>query len=59
MAKKTKDKHATYNTAEFDRSQKGVTTRRQLGKQEAVNMYTMGTTFIRKIRDVWQIAKTM
>jgi len=38
---------------------KGVATRRQLGKQEAVNMYTMGTTFIRKIRDVWQIAKTM
>jgi len=38
---------------------KGAATRRRLGKQEAVNMHTMGTTFVGKIRDVWQIAETM
>ena len=47
-------------TTELDRSspvKKGVATRRRLGEQVAVNMYTMGTSFVGKLRDVWQIAE--
>jgi len=34
---------------------KGTATRRRFGEQVAVDMYTMGTSFVRKVRDVWQI----
>jgi len=53
--------HAKYTTAELDRShpvKKGAATRRQLGEQVAVNMHTMGTSFVGKVRDVRQIAET-
>jgi len=53
--------HANYNeTAELDRSRpikKNVATRRQLGEQVALNMNTMGTSFVGKITDVRQIAE--
>jgi len=58
--KKAIDKHAKYTTTELDRSRpvkKGAATRRQLGEQVAVNMHTMGTRFVGKVRDVWQIAE--
>jgi len=51
--------HAKYTTAELDRScpvKKGAATRRRLGEQAAVNMHTMGTSFVAKVRDVRQIA---
>jgi len=44
LVKKAIDEHAEYNTAELDRScpvKKGAATRRQLGKQVAVNTHTM------------------
>ena len=56
MVKKPIEKHAKYTTTELDRSlpiKKGTTTRRQLGEQVAVNMHTMGTSFVGKARDVW------
>ena len=37
--------------------QKGAATRRRLGEQVEVNMHTMGTSFIGKVRDVRQIAE--
>jgi len=52
--------HAKYTTTELDRSRpvkKGAATRRRLGEQLAVNMHTMDTSFVRKVRDVWQIAE--
>jgi len=55
------DEHANYNTAELDRSrpvEKGAATRRRLGEQVAVKMHAMGTSFVRKVRDVRQIAET-
>jgi len=55
LVKKTINKHAKYTTTELDRSrpvQKGAVTRRRLGKQVAVNMYTMGTSYVGKVRDV-------
>jgi len=55
LMKKAYDKHANYNTAELDRSrpvQKGSAGRRPLGEQIAVNMHTMGTSFVGKVRDV-------
>jgi len=58
LVKKTIDKHAKYTTTELDRSRpvkKGAATRRRLGEQVAVNMHTMGTSFIRKLRDVRRI----
>jgi len=58
--KKAIDKHAKYTTTELDRSrpvEKGVATRRQLDEQVAVNMHTMGTSFVGKVRDVRQIAE--
>ena len=36
---------------------KGAVRRSRLGEQVAVNMHTMGTSFVVKVRDVWQIAK--
>jgi len=54
------DEHADYNTAELDRSRlvkKGTTTRRRLGEQVAVNTHAMGTSFVRKVRNVRQIAE--
>jgi len=60
FVKKAINKHAKYTTTELDRSRpvkKGAATRRQLGEQVAVNMHTMGTSFIGKVRDVWQIAE--
>jgi len=36
---------------------KGAVTRRQLGEQVAVNMHTMGTNFVGKVRNVRQIAE--
>jgi len=35
----------------------GAVTRRRLGEQVAVNMHTMGTNFVGKVRDVRQIAE--
>ena len=60
MVKKAIDEHATYTIAELDRSRpvkKGATRRRRLGEQVAVNMHTMGTSFVGKVRDVRQIAE--
>ena len=37
--------------------EKGAATRRRLGEQVAVNMHTMGISFVGKVRDVWQIAE--
>ena len=56
--KKAIDEHATYNTAELDKIcpvKKGAATRRRFGEQAAVDMYTMGTSFVRKVRDVRQM----
>jgi len=61
LVKKAIDEHATYNTAQLDRSRpvtKGAATRRRLDEQVAVNMHTMGTSFVGKVRDVQQIAQT-
>ena len=60
LVKKAIDKHAKYTTTELDRSRpvkKGATTRRRLGEQVAVNMHTMGTSFVGKVRDVRQMAE--
>jgi len=60
LVKKAIDEHAEYNTAELDRSRsvkKGAATRRRLCEQVAVNTHTMGTSFVRKVRDVQQIAE--
>jgi len=60
LVKKAVDKHARYTTTELDRSRpvkKGAATRRRLGEQVAVNMHTMGTSFVGKVRDVQQIAE--
>jgi len=37
--------------------EQGAVRRRQLGEQGAVNMNTMGTSFVGKVKDVRQIAK--
>jgi len=45
---------------ELDKSctvQKGAARRRLLGEQVAFNMHTMGTSFVGKVRDVWQMAE--
>jgi len=58
--KKAINKHAKYTTTKLDRSRpvkKGAVTRRQLGEQVAVNMHTMGTSCVGKVRDVRQIAE--
>jgi len=58
--KKAIDKHVKYTTTELDRShpvKKGVATRRRLGEQVAVNMHTMGTSSVGKVRDVRQIVE--
>jgi len=55
LVQKAIDEHAEYNTAELDRShpvKKGAATRRRLGEQVAVNTHTLGTSFVRKVRDV-------
>ena len=60
MVKKAIDKHAKYTTTVLDRSRpvkKGMATRRRLGEQVVVNMHTMGTSFVGKVRDVRQIAE--
>jgi len=60
LLKKAINKHAKYTTTELDRSRpvkKGAETRRQLGEQVSVNMHAMGTSFVRKVRDVRQIAE--
>jgi len=60
LVKKAIDKHAKYTTTELYRSRpvtKGTATRRRLGEQVAVNMHTMGTSFVGKVRDVRQIAE--
>jgi len=61
--KKAKNEHADYNTVELDGSRPvrlGYflnVTRRRLGEQVAVNTHTMGTSFVGKVSDVWQIAE--
>jgi len=58
--KKAIDKHAKYTTTELDRSRpvkKGAATRRRLVEQVALNMHTIGTSFVGKVRDVRQIAE--
>jgi len=60
LMNKAIDKHTKYTTAELARSRpvkKGAATRRRLGEQVAVNMHTMGTSFVGKVRDVRQIAE--
>jgi len=60
LVEKAIDKHAKYTTTELDWSRpvkKGAATRRRLGEQVAVNMHTMGTSFVEKVREVWQIAE--
>jgi len=60
LVKKAIEKHAKYTIAELDRSRpvkKGAATRRRLGEQVAVNMHTMGTSFVGKVRDVRHIAE--
>ena len=60
MMKKAIDEHAEYNAADFDRSRpvkKGAVTRRRLGEQVVVNMHTMGTSFVGKVRDMREIAE--
>jgi len=58
--KKAIDEHAEYSTAELDSSRpvkKGAATRRRISEQVAVNMHTVGTSFVGKGRDVRQIAE--
>ena len=58
--KKAIDENAKYTTAELGSSrpvQKVAATRRRLGEQIAINMHTMGTSFVGKVRDVQQIAE--
>ena len=60
LVKTAIDKHTKYTTTELDRSRllkKGAATRRRLGEQLAVNMHTMGTSFVGKVRDIRQIAE--
>jgi len=60
LVTKAINKHAKYTTTELDRSRpvkKGAETRRRLGEQVAVNVHTMDTGFVGKVRDVWQIAE--
>jgi len=60
LVNKAIDEHAKYTTAELDRSRpvkNGVATRRRLGEQVVLNMHMMGTSFVGKVRDVWQIAE--
>jgi len=60
LVKKAIDKHAKYTITELDRSRpvkKGAATRRRLGEQVAVNMHTMGTSIVGKVRDVRQIVE--
>jgi len=55
LVKKAIDEHAEYNPAELDRSRpvkKASATRRRLGEQLALNMHTIGTSFVGKVRDV-------
>ena len=59
LVKKAIDKHAKFTTTELDRSRpvkNGAATRR-LGEQVAVNMHTMGTSFVGKVRNVRQIVE--
>ena len=58
LVKKAIDEQAKCTTAGLDRSRpvkKKAATRRRLGEQVAVNMHTMGTSFVGKVRDVRQI----
>ena len=58
--KKAINEHAEYNTAELDRSRpvkKGASTRKKLCEQVAINMHTMGTSFVGKVRDVRHIVE--
>ena len=60
MVRKAINQQANYNTAELDRSRpvkKGAARRRRLGEQVAINMHTMGTSFVGKVRDVLQMAE--
>jgi len=60
LEKKAIDEHAPKKIAELDRSRsvkRGAATRRRLGEQVAVNMHTMGTSFVGKVIDVRQIAE--
>jgi len=60
LVKKAIHEHAKYTTAELDRSRpvkKEAATRRRLSEQVAVDMHTMGASFVAKVRDVRQIAE--
>jgi len=53
------DEHTNHNTAELDRIRsvkKRAARRGQVSEQMAVNMHTMGTSLVRKVRDVRQMA---
>ena len=54
------DEHAKCTTAELDRCRpvkKGAATTRRLGEEVALDMHTMGTSFVGNVRDVRQIAE--
>ena len=60
LVKKAIDEHAKYIIAELDSCRpvkKGAATKRRLGEQVVVNMHTMGTSFVGKVRDVRQTAE--
>jgi len=60
LVKKAIDKHAKHTTTGLDRSRpvkKGAAARRRLDEQVPVNMHTMGTSFVGKVRDVRQIVE--
>jgi len=55
LVKKAIDQHAKYTTVELVKNV--AATRRRLSEQAEVNMHTMGTSFVGKVRDVRQIAE--
>ena len=60
LAKNAINEHTTYDIAELDKSRpvkKEAARRRRLGEQVAINMHTMGTSFVGKVRDVLQMAE--
>ena len=62
LVKEAIDRQAYYNTAELDRSRpvrKEAARIRRFGEQIAVNMHTMGTSFVGKVRVVRQMASEL
>ena len=60
LAKNAINEHTTYDIAELDKSRpvkKEVAARRRFHERVAVNMHTMGTSFVGEVRDVRLIAE--